>query len=158
MPKLRPTRSPFHRPAIQTLERLHSEFGGQILENKNEALELAEQMRHVEAVIKMLDPTFNLRRIAVKRRQPKRPTPSRCFQPSDAPAGHIGGWIGEEVITYPVRKCWRSSTRARTLPTVSTRVVGLDGRSSRSNANPMTAHCPVGVDTGQKSKREASNG
>jgi hypothetical protein len=27
-------------------------------------------MRHVEAVIKMLDPTFNLRRIAVKRRKP----------------------------------------------------------------------------------------
>src|SRR6266851_2946405 len=67
----RPTRSPFHRPAIQTLERLHAELGGQILENKTEALKLAESMRHVEAVIKMLDPTFNLRRIAVKRRTPK---------------------------------------------------------------------------------------
>jgi hypothetical protein len=66
----RPTRSPFHRPAIQTLERLHSELGGQILENKEEAHRLAGQMLHVEAVIKMLDPTFNLRRIAVKRRQP----------------------------------------------------------------------------------------
>jgi hypothetical protein len=66
----RPTRSPFHRPAIQTLERLHSELGGQILENKEEAQRLAGQMLHVEAVIKMLDPTFNLRRIAVKRRQP----------------------------------------------------------------------------------------
>src|SRR5258708_26245902 len=66
----RPTRSPFHRPAINTLERLHSELGGQILENKTEAARLADQMRHVEAVIKMLDPTFNLRRISVKRRQP----------------------------------------------------------------------------------------
>jgi hypothetical protein len=66
----RPTRSPFHRPAIQTLEWLHSELGGQVLENKNEALKLADQMRHVEAVIKMLDPTFSLRRIAVKRRKP----------------------------------------------------------------------------------------
>jgi hypothetical protein len=65
----RPTRSPFHRPAIQTLERLHSELGGQILENKTEALRLAESMRHVEAVIKMLDPTFNLRRIAIRERQ-----------------------------------------------------------------------------------------
>jgi hypothetical protein len=55
---------------MQTLERLHSELGGQILENKTEALRLAESMRHVEAVIKMLDPTYNLRRIAVKRRQP----------------------------------------------------------------------------------------
>jgi hypothetical protein len=66
----RPTRSPFHRPAIQTLERLHSELGGQILESKTEALRLADSMRHVEAVIKMLDPTFNIRRISVKRRQP----------------------------------------------------------------------------------------
>jgi hypothetical protein len=66
----RPTRSPFHRPAMQTLERLHAELGGQILENKEEAQRLAGQMLHVEAVIKMLDPTYNLRRIAVKRRQP----------------------------------------------------------------------------------------
>ena len=66
----RPTRSPFHRPAMQTLERLHAELGGQILENKEEAQRLAGQMLHVEAVIKMLDPTFNIRRISVKRRQP----------------------------------------------------------------------------------------
>ena len=33
----RPTKSPFHRPAMQTLERLHAELGGQILENKEEA-------------------------------------------------------------------------------------------------------------------------
>jgi hypothetical protein len=55
---------------MQTLERPHAELGGQILENKEEAHRLAGQMLHVEAVIKMLDPTFNLRRIAVKRRQP----------------------------------------------------------------------------------------
>jgi hypothetical protein len=53
---------------MQTLERLHSELGGQILENKEEAQRLAGQMLHVEAVIKMLDPTYNLRRISVKRR------------------------------------------------------------------------------------------
>jgi hypothetical protein len=64
----RPIKSPFHRPAMQTLERLHSELGGQILENKEEAQRLAGQMLHVEAVIKMLDPTYNLRRISVKRR------------------------------------------------------------------------------------------
>ena len=66
----RPTKSPFHRPAMQTLERLHSELGGQILENKEEAQRLAGQMLHVEAVIKMLDPTYNLRRISLKRRKP----------------------------------------------------------------------------------------
>jgi hypothetical protein len=54
---MRPTKSPFHRPAMQTLERRHAELGGQILENKEEAPRLAGQMLHVEAVIKMLDPT-----------------------------------------------------------------------------------------------------
>src|ERR1700730_750618 len=66
----RPTKSPFHRPAMQTLERLLAELGGQFLENKDEAQRLAGQMLHVEAVIKMLAPTFNTRRISVKRRQP----------------------------------------------------------------------------------------
>src|SRR5882757_4765670 len=67
---MRPTKSPFHRPAMQTLERLHAELGGQILENKEEAQRLAGQMLHVEAVIKMLDPGYSLRAISVKRRQP----------------------------------------------------------------------------------------
>jgi hypothetical protein len=66
----RPTRDPYARPAIQTLERLHAELGGKILENKQEHENLAGQMRHVEAVIKMLDPAYSLRAISVKRRQP----------------------------------------------------------------------------------------
>jgi hypothetical protein len=66
----RPTRDPYARPAIQTLERLHAELGGKILENKQEHENLAGQMRHVEAVIKMLDPGYSLRAISVKRRQP----------------------------------------------------------------------------------------
>jgi hypothetical protein len=66
----KPTKDPYTRPAINTVERLHAEPGAQILENKAEALKLSGQMRHVEAVIKMLDPAFNLRRIAAKRRQP----------------------------------------------------------------------------------------
>jgi hypothetical protein len=66
----RPTKDPYTRPAINTLERLHAELGAQILENKAEALKLSGKMLHVEAVIKMLDPALNLRRIAVKRRQP----------------------------------------------------------------------------------------
>lgn len=66
----RPTKDPYTRPAIQTLERLHAELGGKILENRQEAANLAEQMRHVEAVIKMLDPSYSLRAISVKRRKP----------------------------------------------------------------------------------------
>jgi hypothetical protein len=56
----RPTRDPYARPAIQTLERLHAELGCNILENKQKHENLAEQMRHVEAVIKMLDPSYSL--------------------------------------------------------------------------------------------------
>ncbi|MBI5264613.1 MAG: hypothetical protein HY852_22695 [Bradyrhizobium sp.] len=68
----RPTRNPYTRPAIFTLERLHAELGGLILENKQRHEELSEQMRHVEAVIKMLDPNYNLAGIAVKRRKPNK--------------------------------------------------------------------------------------
>lgn len=68
----RPTRDPHTRPAINTLERLHMELGGQILENRQRYDELSHQMRHVEAVIKMLDPAYNLARITVKRRQPNK--------------------------------------------------------------------------------------
>jgi len=41
-----------------------------MLQNKQEHANLAEQMRHVEAVIRMLDPGYSLRAISVKRRQP----------------------------------------------------------------------------------------
>jgi hypothetical protein len=68
----RPTRNLYTRPAIFTLERLHAELGGSILENKQRHRELSDQMRHVEAVIKMLDPAYNLGKIAVKRRKPNK--------------------------------------------------------------------------------------
>jgi hypothetical protein len=48
------------------------ELGGQILENRQRHDELSHQMRHVEAVIKMLDPGYNLARITVKRRKPNK--------------------------------------------------------------------------------------
>jgi hypothetical protein len=42
---LRPTKDPQTRPAINTLERLHMELGGQILENRQKHEELSGQMR-----------------------------------------------------------------------------------------------------------------
>ena len=39
-----------------TLERLHAELGGKILDNKAQAKRLAEAMKHVEAVLKMIEP------------------------------------------------------------------------------------------------------
>lgn len=53
-----------------TLERLHAELGGKIQDNKKEAERLAQAMKHVEAVLKMLDPSYSVAPIAVRRRKP----------------------------------------------------------------------------------------
>ncbi|MCK1552703.1 hypothetical protein IVB11_27590 [Bradyrhizobium sp. 177] len=69
MARHRPTQNPYTWPTIFTVERLHAELGGQILENRQQGEQLRDQMRHVEAVLKLLDPGHNLARIAVKRRK-----------------------------------------------------------------------------------------
>jgi hypothetical protein len=66
---------PINRPvkpcaAVCALEALHAELGGKIADNKRAAERLAEAMRHVEAVLKMLQPGYNVRPIAVRRRKP----------------------------------------------------------------------------------------
>ncbi len=66
---MRPTKDLFHRPAMQTLEPLHPELGGQILENRAAGDALRLQIQQVEAVLKMLDPTYSVRGISVKRRK-----------------------------------------------------------------------------------------
>jgi hypothetical protein len=55
--------------ARHTLEQLHAELGGKIQQNKEEAEKLAQDMRHVEAVLKMLDPSYSVRSISVRRRK-----------------------------------------------------------------------------------------
>jgi hypothetical protein len=55
-------------PAVDYLVRLHADLGGKILENRKEAKRLAESMKHVEAVIRLFDPNYNVRRIAARRR------------------------------------------------------------------------------------------
>jgi hypothetical protein len=52
-----------------TLLKLHAELGGKIIENRKEAERLRQAMRHVEAVLKLLDPSYSLRSIAVRRRK-----------------------------------------------------------------------------------------
>lgn len=56
--------------AMHTLLQLHAELGGKILDNKSEAKRLADSMRHVEAVLKMLKPGYDTRPIAIRRRKP----------------------------------------------------------------------------------------
>jgi hypothetical protein len=56
--------------ATFTLEQLHAELAGKLLDNKREGKRLTEAMRHVEAVLKLLRPDYSLARIAVRRRKP----------------------------------------------------------------------------------------
>jgi hypothetical protein len=58
------------KQATFALLRLHAELGGKIKDNKAEAKRLAECMKHVEAVLRMIKPGFNVRPIAVRRRKP----------------------------------------------------------------------------------------
>jgi hypothetical protein len=57
-----------NHPALSALIKLHAYLGGEIFKNKQHAEELAQDMRHLEAVIRMLSPEFDTRRIAAKRR------------------------------------------------------------------------------------------
>ena len=53
-----------------TLERQHAELAGKALEKKAEGERIHQAMRHVEAVLKLLDPSYSLRGISVRRRKP----------------------------------------------------------------------------------------
>ena len=55
--------------ALCALEALHAELAGKIGDNKREAERLADDMRHVEAVLKLLQPGYDVRPIAVRRRK-----------------------------------------------------------------------------------------
>ena len=58
---------------MYALERLHAELGGKIKNNRKEAKRLAQDMWHVEAVIRMFEPGFNMTQIAAKRRNRSNP-------------------------------------------------------------------------------------
>lgn len=60
-------------PAVDYLVRLHADIGGRIKDNKSQALQLAIDMRAVEAVLKMFDPEYNCRAISARRRVPTNP-------------------------------------------------------------------------------------
>jgi hypothetical protein len=52
---------------------LHAELAGKLLANKREAIRLRTTMMQVEAVVKMLQPGFNVASIAAKRRNKSNP-------------------------------------------------------------------------------------
>ena len=55
-------------PAVYALMKLHAELGGKIKDNAKEATRLRADMKHVEAVLHMIEPGFNARTIAPRRR------------------------------------------------------------------------------------------
>ncbi len=55
------------------LEAHHAELGGKIADNKRNADRLAEAVKHVEAILKMLQPGYDVRPIAVRRKKPNLP-------------------------------------------------------------------------------------
>ena len=57
-----------NHPILSGLIKLHADLGGQIFENRKRAEKLAGDMKHVEAVIRMFEPGFNLKAIAPRRR------------------------------------------------------------------------------------------
>ena len=56
--------------AMHTLRQLHAELGGKLIDNKSEARRLVAAMKQVEAVMKLLQPGYDVRPIAVRRRKP----------------------------------------------------------------------------------------
>jgi hypothetical protein len=53
---------------LAALARLHAELGGALLENRKRGQKLESDMLHVEAVIRLLAPNYNVRGIAARRR------------------------------------------------------------------------------------------
>jgi hypothetical protein len=58
-----------NHPTLSALRRLHADLAGQLLENRERAAKLRQDMKHVEAVIKLVAPGYSLRAIAVRRRK-----------------------------------------------------------------------------------------
>jgi len=56
------------KQAVYTLGLLHAELAGKLLANKREVIRLRTAMMQIEAVVKMLQPGFNVASIAAKRR------------------------------------------------------------------------------------------
>jgi hypothetical protein len=57
-----------HRPALYALIRLHAELHGRMKQNQIANVQLRADMRHVEHVLRLLEPGFNTRGIAARRK------------------------------------------------------------------------------------------
>lgn len=62
-----------------TLGQLHAELAGKLQANKEEAERLRASMKHVEAAMKLLEPDYSLRPIAIRRRKANRSRRARSL-------------------------------------------------------------------------------
>ena len=71
-----------HKPALYALIRLHAELGAELHANRTEGERIVTDMKHVEAVLRMLDPGFDVHTIAPRRRNRANQTFRRgeCFR------------------------------------------------------------------------------
>jgi hypothetical protein len=58
-----------NHPAVRFLVQLHADLGGKLLQHRKEGERLSESMQHVEHVIKLFDPVYDVRQISARRRQ-----------------------------------------------------------------------------------------
>jgi hypothetical protein len=61
------------KQAVYTLSQLHAELAGKFLESERQRVRLKTAMMQVEAVLLMLQPGFNIKSIAAKRRNKSNP-------------------------------------------------------------------------------------
>src|SRR6266404_2983422 len=57
------------KQAVLTLSQLHAELAGKFAENRNAGVKIKTAMMQVEAVLQMLQPSFDVRSISAKRPQ-----------------------------------------------------------------------------------------
>ena len=108
-----------NHPTLSALRRLHSDLAGQLLENRDKATRLRQDMKHVEAVIKLIAPDYSLRAIAIRRRKPnpyfKRGTIFRSVlellrnNPEPLTASEITSrLLADKGVTEPAREDFRT--------------------------------------------------
>ncbi|MGO9357653.1 MAG: hypothetical protein ACLP1D_08235 [Xanthobacteraceae bacterium] len=68
-----PTAKIQSKQAILTLTQLHAELAGKLRANQNQAAQFRISMVQVEAVLRMLQPGFDVTKIAAKRRNKSNP-------------------------------------------------------------------------------------
>lgn len=119
-------------PAVATLIALHADLAGQISDNKREGERLVEAMKHVEAVIRLFDPAYDVRRIAVKRRN------------------RVNPWFRRGTMFRAVLDVLKAASEPLTVREIASRVLAAQGVAEPDRA--MLRHLEGGIRTSLANK------